>query len=143
VIGIDTNLLLYARLPGNVFHSKARTFLEEHLANPEVAIAEFVLVELYLALRNPTIVEPALSASEAKKECEYFRRHSHWQLVENAEIMDEVWPLVGRRDFPRRRIIDLRLGKTLLAYGVTEFATANEKDFQNVGFQRVWNPAAP
>ena len=26
------------------------------------------------------------------------------------------------------------------AFGVTEFATANVKDFDGFGFQKVWNP---
>ncbi len=29
---------------------------------------------------------------------------------------------------------------TLLQQGVTEFATVNLKDFQDLGFERVWNP---
>ena len=34
-------------------------------------------------------------------------------------------------------------GKTIaLNHGVTEFATANVKDFQGFGFTRVWNPLA-
>lgn len=39
-----------------------------------------------------------------------------------------------------RRIIDARLGLTLLHHGVTEFATTNPKDFTGLSFQRVWNP---
>jgi hypothetical protein len=33
-------------------------------------------------------------------------------------------------------------GTKLLHHGVTEFATANVKDFAKVGFKRVWNPLA-
>lgn len=32
---------------------------------------------------------------------------------------------------------------TLIHQGVTEFATANVKDFEALGFQKVWNPLAP
>jgi len=39
-----------------------------------------------------------------------------------------------------RRIIDTRLGLTLLHHGVSEFATTNKKDFAGLGFQRLWNP---
>ena len=42
----------------------------------------------------------------------------------------------------RRTIIDTRLALTLLHHGVTEFATANTRHFQEFGFSRVWNPAA-
>lgn len=37
-------------------HAKAVAFLEHCAAIPEVVLAELVLVELYLALRNPAIL---------------------------------------------------------------------------------------
>jgi hypothetical protein len=54
--------------------------------------------------------------------------------------MDEVWKSTGSEDFAFRKIIDLRLALTLHHAGVTEFATSNGKDFESVGFQKVWNP---
>ncbi len=143
MIGIDTNILLYARLEGNPFHERAKEFLEGQADNPDVVIAELVLVEFYLALRNPAIIDSPLSAKAASQECQIFRRHPRWQLVENAEVMEEVWNMAAGRNFARRRIIDARLAKTLLAYGVTEFATANIRDFGMFGFARVWSPVSP
>jgi len=140
MIGIDTNLLLYARLSGNPFHEQARDFLDGLADSPEVAISELVLVEFYLALRNPAIIDAPLSAAEAVEECQLFRRHPHWLLVENAEVMEQVWDLASNRNFARRRIIDARLAKTLIAFGVTEFATTNVRDFEEFGFSKVWNP---
>lgn len=142
MIGIDTNILLYARLAGNPFHDRAEEFLEGLADNPDVVIAELVLVEFYLALRNPAIIDAPLSARAAAQECQIFRRHPRWQLVENAEVMEKVWEIAAVRNFARRRIIDARLAKTLMAYGVTEFATANTRDFEDFGFARVWNPVA-
>ncbi len=140
MIGIDTNILLYARLEGNPFNDKAIEFLESIADNPEVVITELVMVEYYLALRNPAIVDPPLSAAAATRECHFFRRHPRWQLVENGEVMEDVWKLAAQRNFARRRIVDARLAKTLLTYGVTDFATANIRDFQGLGFKRIWNP---
>ena len=40
----------------------------------------------------------------------------------------------------RRRIYDNRTALTLRAFGITEFATANAKDFEEFGFAKVWNP---
>jgi len=140
VIGLDTNLLLYARLEGNSFYEKGRAFLEGLNNNTEVVIAELVLVELYVALRNPAIMDPVLSPAEAVAECQIFRRHPRWQLVENAGVMSAVWEVASMPGFARRKIFDLRLARTLLAHGVTRFATANTKDFAGAGFQEVWNP---
>ncbi|HNQ87881.1 MAG TPA: hypothetical protein PKM73_04530 [Verrucomicrobiota bacterium] len=39
-----------------------------------------------------------------------------------------------------RRIYDARCTLTLTAQGVTEFATVNVKDYESLGFRRVWNP---
>lgn len=142
MIAVDTNLLLYARLAGNPFHQAAREFLEGHDGNPDFVIAELVLVEFYLALRNPAIIDSPLKASEAVEQCNVFRRHPTWQLVENADVMHSVWREAARPGFARRRIVDVRLAKTLIAHGVKEFATANVDDFQSLGFQRVWNPVA-
>lgn len=107
-----------------------------------MVIAELVLVELYLALRNPAIMATPLDAAGAVAECQWFRMHPRWALVEQADVMDDVWKDAAGRDFARRRIIDARLARTLLAHGVTEFATANARDFQDFGFARVWNPLA-
>lgn len=42
----------------------------------------------------------------------------------------------------RRRIYALRTDLCLQAFGVTDFATANVKDFEDTGFAKVWNPMA-
>jgi toxin-antitoxin system PIN domain toxin len=142
MIGIDTNILIYARAASSPWHAAAVTFLEGLATNPDVVIAEFVLVEFYLALRNPAIFSAPLEADEAVAECGIFRHHPRWAVAEEAPIMDRVWKDTGQLGFARRRIIDARLAFTLQAHGVTEFATANVKDFQAFGFERVWNPLA-
>jgi toxin-antitoxin system PIN domain toxin len=140
VIGIDTNILAYARLIESPYHKKALSFLEGLGDSADVVISELVLIEFYLLLRNEKILNPPLSPEEAYRECELLRSHSRWQLTDSADVMKEVWPIAAAEGFARRRIFDVRLAKTLQAQGVTEFATANTKDFEGLGFQRVWNP---
>jgi toxin-antitoxin system PIN domain toxin len=140
VIGIDTNILIYARVATAPLHAKAVAFVEQLNAEPGVVMAELVLVELYMALRNPAILLPPLDAMSAAVECQQFRSHPHWALAENAEVMSAVWQDAAVTGFARRRIIDVRLARTLLAHGVTDFATVNERDFQGLGFARIWNP---
>jgi toxin-antitoxin system PIN domain toxin len=140
MIGIDTNILAYARIEAAPLHGRAVEFLEGLVASQEVVISELVLMELYLLLRNEKVLSPPLSASEAVNECQVLRAHPRWQLVDSADVMKEVWPIAEKEGFARRRIFDVRLAKTLQAHGVTEFATANTKDFEGLGFQRVWNP---
>ncbi len=43
-------------------------------------------------------------------------------------------------DFAFRCLYDARSPLTMIAQGVTEFATVSVKDFDGLGFRRVWNP---
>jgi len=54
--------------------------------------------------------------------------------------MDKVWKQARRPDFARRKLFDVRLAFTLQHHGVRRFATANERDFVDLGFEEVWNP---
>jgi predicted nucleic acid-binding protein len=55
-------------------------------------------------------------------------------------MMEQVWEWAARPKFAYRKIFDMRLAATLRAHQVREFATRNIKDFEDVGFVRVWNP---
>src|SRR5690606_29148401 len=117
----DTNLLIYARVAGSPAHQRGSEFLSHLWNRSDVVIAELVLVEFYLALRNPAILSPPLDATAAVAQCDHLRKHPRWRLVENADIMEDVWTKVAQSGFARRRIIDVRLALTLRAHGVTEF----------------------
>jgi toxin-antitoxin system PIN domain toxin len=145
VISIDTNLLLYSLNRNCAEHGRAREFVESAAVRRDVAIAELVLVELYVLLRNPAVVRSPLAARQAASLCQRFRRHPHWGLIETATVMDRVWQAAARPGAPRRHIFDARLAHTLVTNGVTEFATRNVRDFEGFGFSRVFDPlsAAP
>ena len=142
MLGIDTNVLLYSLNPQSEWHASATHFLGAHLrdAASRVAIADYVLVELYVHLRNPIVMANPLGAKAARDlVCSYWKIPTVMR-VENANIMDEVWALAGEKSFARRRIFDVRIAKTLIRAGVTHFATSNTKDFKDCGFEKVWNP---
>ena len=77
---------------------------------------------------------------EAGAYCQRLRENRNWRLVESAPVMGDVWKWPPKEEFAFRRIIDIRLGRTLRHFGVEEFATTNPKDFQSHGFHKVWNP---
>ena len=141
VVSIDTNLLVYAQNTHAVQHDAARAFVT-HCRNREIVICELVLVELYLVLRSAAIVSRPLGATEAADICMRYRNNPRWRLVEGAPVMGDVWQRARHARFARRKIIDTRLALTLLHHGVTEFATANTRHFEEFGFSRVWNPAS-
>ena len=146
MLSIDTNILLAAVDTANAQNARASAWLSEFNASENVAISEFVLFELYGLLRNPAVLRNPMPATAAVNLCQAFRNHPRWQLLGFPEASrnfhNELWPLFGSEQFPRRRIYDLRLARSLVVQGVTDFATVNLKDFSNGGFKRVFNPLA-
>ena len=140
MISFDTNLLLYSLNPQSKWHQKAVTVLEESLFNESVVLTDYVLVELYNLLRNSAVTKQPLSPSAACAVVTQYWKYPSVIRAENAPIMEDVWKMAAQPNFARRRIFDVRLGLTLRHHGVTHFATANVKDFQGLGFTKVWNP---
>ena len=141
-ISFDTNIAVYACNESCPEQAAAVEFLNSLSLRQDVVVSEFMLVELYLKLRNGRIFHDPMTAAEAVAVCQGFRSNANWELVNDGPEMDFVWEQAAKRDFAVRRIVDLRLGLSLVKFGVTDFATANIKDFQGMGFVKVWNPLA-
>jgi uncharacterized protein len=140
----DTNLFIHAADPASKHHSAARAFFaafrgDQHTG--EFVLCELVLVELYMQLRNGAIFKHPYSARESADYCAALKRNPHWRCIDyDPAISRELWRWAAQTTAGFRRVIDARLGLTLRHHGVTCFATANTKDFQEFGFGRVWNP---
>jgi uncharacterized protein len=142
MLAFDTNIAVYAANIRDPRHAPAREFLMSLGTRKDVAICDLMLVELFLKLCNPRIFSTPWTPAGAAAHCQRYRENRGWKLIENAPVMDEVWRFAAEPGFAFRRIIDVRLGLTLLRNGVTEFATHNLRDFETLGFDRVWNPLA-
>lgn len=136
----DTNIAVHSANRDSPFCEVAREFLGELGSRKDIVICELMLVELYLKLCNAKIFRKPMNAGQAAAYCLALRGNRNWQVVDGGAVMEAVWVAAGKSGFAFRRIIDLRLGLTLLHHGVTHFATANIRDFQRLGFVRVWNP---
>ncbi|NBB78665.1 MAG: VapC toxin family PIN domain ribonuclease [Verrucomicrobia bacterium] len=144
MIGFDANILLYAYAEAAPEHRAAQDFLAGYSGRSDVVISEFTLTELYLLLRNPAVLKKPLSAAKAVDVIEAYRKHPKWRIPgfppASRQLHDQLWTHARRHQFARRRLYDVRTALTLIAFGVTDFATANVKDFRNLGFERAWNP---
>jgi len=144
MLSVDTNLLVYSYSEAAPEHEAARQFIESLSLREDVVLSEFVLTELYLLLRNPAVLANPLTAPEAVEVIQNYREHPRWKIFgfppESRELHADLWQRVAAPGFARRRIYDTRTALSLRAFGVTEFATANVKDFEGFGFEKVWNP---
>ena len=137
----DTNLFLYAANAASEHHTAATRYFASVHRDSEFVVCELVLVEVYLQLRNPAVMPRVLASEDAAAFCQSLKRHPVWQHVDYAvEVSGPLWEWAAATRSGFRRLIDARLALTLLHHGVTEFATANVKDFQSFGFSKVWNP---
>jgi len=144
MISLDTNILFFAFAQDRVEHEKAAGFIDEYSARTDVILCEFMLIELYRLLRNPAVLKKPLQPKEAVEVVQAWRSHPSWRLAgfapESKRLHDELWKIAARPGFAYRRVYDARLALVLRHEGVKEFATANVKDFESFGFDRVWNP---
>lgn len=147
MISLDTNILLPAVESRNRDHERAAAFVGSLQDRGDVAISEQVLLELYGLLRNPAVLAKPLAASVAVDVCAAFRTHPHWQVIgfppDSREFHETLWPRLREKEFARRRAYDWRAALSMVRQGVTEFATVNVKDFEGMGFSKVWNPLKP
>jgi uncharacterized protein len=147
MISFDTNVVFAAVNADAPSHDAAHSFLQSLSTRDDVIVSEFVLLELFVLLRNPVVVPKPLTSKAAASICDTLRNNPRWQCVglppENRLFHDKLWKKLAGNEFARRRAYDIRLALSLIAHGATAFATVNLKDFADLGFDRVWNPLKP
>ena len=144
MLSIDTNILLHGFNEDSPRNEAAKAWLESIARDEDVAISEFILAEFYGLLRNPSVLKHPLPADEAVEVIQTYRRHPRWRLIgfpaESRALHDALWQKARAPSFAFRKLYDTRSALTMTAQGVTEFATVNVKDFEGLGFRKVWNP---
>ena len=145
MISFDTNLLLYSLNKDCREYDESRNFFSSLPTAPAtVVVCELVLVELYVLLRNPSVLTNPIGPEDAVSVIQTFRNHPSWTLCDYpgglSTVAEDLWRVAAQPNVGRRVIFDARLALTLRHYGVTDFATRNEAHFSGFGFGRVWNP---
>lgn len=142
MISFDTNILIYSLIPSSPYFKETNSYLLSIAMRNDVILSEFVLFELYSAVRNPAILTKPLNATEAVSLIQKYREHPQWLIVgfpgDSKLIHDKIWEYVqAHPKISRARIFDLRLAFSLQSFGVNEFTTMNLKDFKDLGFNTL------
>ena len=144
MLSIDANILLYAVNTASPWNESAYAWLMSIQHEENVAISEFILAELYGLLRNPAVLKRPLPADDAVEVIQAYRSHPRWRLIgfpaESRSLHDTLWKNARAATFAFRRLYDTRSALSMTAQSVTVFATVNVKDFEGLGFRKVWNP---
>lgn len=144
MVSADTNLFIYAADPDSPYHERAREFFSSQMSvDSGFVLCELVVVELYMQLRNRAVFKNPYTALEAVEYCRSLKTCPYWRCVDYQHgVSHKLWRWAEMEEHAHRRIIDARIGYTLIHHGVRRFATANVKDFRGLGFSKVWNPLA-
>jgi predicted nucleic acid-binding protein len=139
---LDTNILLYAANEDAAEHEVCKNFMQTIVAEPEDwVVADQVYFELYVALRNPKVMERPMSAAQASAHVSTVRNElGIMHCGYRTECWSQAIQSMKEDNFPFRRTHDAVLAATLLAHGVKVFYTRNTKDFLAAGFDQVVNP---
>ena len=138
----DTNILFYAFHSGCRENGAARDYLGRVAKDADFLICELVLIELYVLLRNPKLIDRPLTPPEAAGYCQspaaqpevgHHRlsgrldgsglahvRRTWVRLPGKSSTHDSLWPCS--------------------ITGVVEFATRNTAHFEPYGFDLLLNP---
>lgn len=92
-------MLLHAFSARSRCHDRAKEFLRAHVSNGQFLICELVLVELYVLLRNPAVVESPLSAERAVNVCRKYRQNRYWAVVDYpGGLMHDIWQFAAQKN---------------------------------------------
>ena len=143
MISVDTNILIYAANPAAARHANSLRFMRG-FNDKELVLCELVLVELYMALRNPAVFPSPYSSSQAVDYCRKLKTHPNWRYVDyEPAVASKLWDWAQTTRHGFRQIIDARIALTLIHHDVDTLATANTRDFSDFGFSKVWDPYSP
>ena len=142
MLSADTNLFVHAADPDSPQHRAARDFFGSlDQRDEEFVLCELVLMELYMLLRNRAVFARPYTAQESAFYCLELKKNPSWRCIDyDHSVSKQLWDYATHTKAGYRHIIDARLAFTLQHHGVNRFATVNQKDFKEFGFQEVWNP---
>ncbi len=144
-IGIDSNVLIHAHLPGLPQHRAARRFLLARLNEPEtvLVLTPDTLGEFLHVVTDPRRFDPPVEMSAALSLAHGYLGRSNTELVSpDEEAVEACLAWIDRLGLGRRRIRNTLLATTLLRHGVTQLATFNRRDFEGIEGLSLIDPRA-
>lgn len=127
---IDTNVLIYASVPGHANHQVARQRLEAlRLQGAETWISRQVLREFAVTMTRPQVVQPVLGFTQVQPYL--LRFEAHYRVAEDGPGIAGFWRMLAAlQPDAGRQLHDTNIVATMLRYGIHQILTNNQADFQ-------------
>jgi hypothetical protein len=138
---IDVNVFLYASDSSSGHNARAREFLAECAAGPEVVCLAWPTLMSYLRLAtHPSIFARPLSPDEAMGNLDALLRQPHVRALGEEDGFWSVYREVAGALPTRGNLVpDAHVAAILRQHGVTTLYT-NDRDFRRFDFLRVRDP---
>jgi hypothetical protein len=143
MIAVDTNLLVYARVPESPWHFKARAVLQPCLnASAQWAVPWPCVHEFYSVVTNPRIFNKPLSSAEAFAFLDVLNSGGNLRFIgEGPSHLERLRELAVPARLSGGAIHDARIAAICLEHGVHELWSA-DRDFVRWPQLKVVNPLA-
>ena len=141
--GLDTNVLVYANLPGLTGSETVRANLRSKLGddNWQIALTTVVLHELVHVIKDQRRFNPPGPMASALALAKgYLARPNVDCLSLDGRALQLALHLLERHRLGRKRIADTLLATTLVRHGVNSIITCNPSDFAVLNDLEVIDP---
>lgn len=141
--GVDVNILLYASDDSSPLHDKAKAFLLQCAAGPELFCVAWLTAMSYLRIAtHASIFERPLSPAEAMRNIEALLSLPHCRTIAEEEGFFDIYQGVTREVPTRGNLVpDAHLAAVLSQHGVVTLYT-HDRDFRKFAFLDVRDPLA-
>lgn len=141
MIGIDSNILIYAHNSGSPLYEESKQLIHKAVQEDGLGISELSLREFYAVITDGRKVErPFLPATASA----LLKNYIQSSKVSVCKLTEEVWlrafEYCDQHDVARYHLDDLLIAMSLCLNGVETVYTRNIRDFEQFEFIQAINP---
>jgi len=141
LVGIDTNVLVYASDKASPFHEKAKKLFGSLLESGGVAVTDLMLIEFYAVITDGRKVAAPLLPEKAGYAIERITRAKEFRVCgATIEIIQKALQYAVENNISRYSINDVVIAVTLAENGVETILTKNTKHFKRFPFIEAVDP---
>ena len=144
MIGIDSNILIYAHNRASPYYNEAKQIIHASIEEDLLGISEISLREFYAVITDGRKVDkPFTPASASILLKNYFQSKRVVVCQLTSEVWEKAFEYMVRYKVSRYDLDDLLIALTLWLKGTGTIYTRNTKDFTKFGFIEPINPFSP
>jgi len=144
LVGIDTNILLYAHDRSSPLFEPAKQFIASTCEEGIVGLADLSLLEFYSVITDGRKIPEPLPPSEVAEIVEDILFADEFEVFcFNHSILKKTLSYACKNNISRFGINDVYIAQTLAHYDINKIYTANTKDFTKFDFIEAVNPFEP